>query len=166
MLARVRERAEQVATTYGMQEARGAERRPTEAASTIRTDGSGPIDVAVLDVSATGVRFTADADLTIGQEISLGLAGAGITRAFVARRNGNQYGCTFDAPIGEEATARAFSNAPVIHLGRRGQPAEPGEADLRELYRQHRFWQIPADALFATAVMIGVAVLVWWTLAR
>jgi hypothetical protein len=151
--------------TNGMQtEARRAERRSTRAASTIRTDTSGPIDVVVLDVSATGVRIVTAAELEIGQEISLGLAGAGVTRAFVARRDGEQYGCTFEAPIGEDVSARAFSNASVVRLGQRVSAAS-GQADLRELYRQHHFWQVPLDAVVATLVIVGGGLFALWHLA-
>jgi hypothetical protein len=154
-----------VVRTGGRQtEARRAARRSTHSASTIRTDSSGPIDVLVLDISATGVRIVTAADLKIGQEISLGLAGAGVTRAYVARRDGDQYGCTFEARIDDEASARAFSATPVLRLGRPGTAA--GQADLRELYRQHHFWQVPIDAVVATIMIVAGAAYVWWYLTR
>jgi hypothetical protein len=153
-----------VASITGRQkEIRRAERRTTQAASTIRTESSGPIDVVVLDISETGVRIVTHVDLAIGQEISIGLSGAGVTRAFVARRTGDQYGCTFEAPIGEEATAQAFSNAPVVRLGRSSD--EGGQTDLRELYRHHHFWQIPFDAVAMALAMVGAGLLAWWTFA-
>jgi hypothetical protein len=144
-------------------ESRRARRRTTRAASTIRTSGSGPIDVMVLDVSATGVQIVTPAQLSLGQEISIGLAGAGATRAFVARRDGDRYGCAFDAPIGPEAAERAFSNAPVIRLGQRvaAPAAGQGGADLRELYQQHSFWRIPVDAVLVTLGMVGLGVMGW-----
>lgn len=143
-------------------EARGAERRATQAASTIRTTGSGPLDVMVLDVSATGIRIVTPAPLEIGQEISIGLAGAGVTTAFVVRREGDRYGCAFEAPIGTSEAALAFSQPSIVRLGQREQvevavsSSSLGSADLRELYRQHRFLQLPPDAVF---VIIGYAVL-------
>jgi Co/Zn/Cd efflux system component len=144
-------------------EARGAPRRTIDSASTVRTDGSGPIDVLVRDLSETGVRIRTPAVLEIGQEISIGLAGAGLTRAFVVWRGGDHYGCVFDEPIGAADAARAFSASPVIHLGQLGEAeADRGAADLRDIYRQHRFWHIPADALVSTAVIVAAFLYLFW----
>jgi hypothetical protein len=143
---------------------RRAERRATRAASTLRADGvAGPIDVLVLDISSTGARIVTPAVLAVGQEISIGLAGAGVTRAFVAWRDADHYGCAFEAPIGAEATARAFSSAAIVRLGQpRALVQGSGETDLRALYRQHRFWALPADAIAAMMVLLGGAAVLAW----
>ncbi|WP_294394444.1 PilZ domain-containing protein [uncultured Sphingomonas sp.] len=144
---------------------RGARRRSTRAASTIRITGAGPIDVMVLDVSSTGVRILTPEPLDIGQEISIGLAGAGLTRAFVAWAEGEQYGCAFEAPIAQDVASRAFSKTAVVRLGQRQAAAQAaGSSDLRDLYHGHSFWQIPSDAILATILMIGLAVYLGWTL--
>jgi hypothetical protein len=140
------------------QDARRAERRKTQAASTMRTDGSGPLDVVVLDLSQTGVRIATSATLEIGQEISIGLAGAGVTRAYVAWASSGEYGCAFDAPLGTEDAARAFSRSEVVRLGPQTVAPSPGDVDLKELYRQHRFWALPLDAVLMTFLIAAGAI--------
>jgi hypothetical protein len=156
-----------MATSSGHRiETRRAPRRPIESASTVRTGASGPIDVLVRNLSETGVKIRTPASLVIGQEISIGLAGAGSTRAFVVWRNDDHYGCVFDAPIGAETAAQAFSSSPVVRLGQLADPdVEHGAADLRAIYRQHRFWHIPADALLAVAATLSACTyLIWYWL--
>jgi hypothetical protein len=145
--------------------ARAAERRPAMAASTMRAEGTTPIDVLVIDVSSTGIRIATAIELAIGQEISIGLAGAGATRAFVAWKHDGHYGCQFERPLEPDGDARAFSRAPVVHLGR-GEVAQP-EHDLRELYSRHRPWKLPLDAILVIIGEIGlVAVALWWLFGR
>jgi hypothetical protein len=128
----------------------------------MRTDGGDPVDVVVLDLSRSGVRIMTDARLSVGQEISIGLAGAGVTRAFVTWARNGEYGCAFERPIAPEDEAAAFSRAPVKKLGR--AVAEPDNPDndaedyLQELYRRHRVWALPWDAVL---MMLAMAVLLW-----
>jgi len=139
--------------------ARAAERRPADAPSTMRADGCMPVDVVVLDISRSGVRILTDATLEIGQEITIGLAGAGVTRAFVAWARDGEYGCAFERPIAPEDEALAFSHAPVKRLGVASSPSsDDGEDYLRELYRRHRVWAVPWDAVLMTVAMI---VMIW-----
>ena len=143
----------------------------------MRADGSpGPIDVLVIDISATGVRIATGFDLDVGQEITIGLAGAGTTRAFVAWKRDGQFGCQFERPLEPEGAARAFSHGRVVHLGARQTVQEPAMAgigagaggqrrrdDLRDLYVRHRAWRLPLDAilmLIAEAALVAGAV--WW----
>ncbi len=137
--------------------ARSAERRSTDAPSTMRADNGAPVDVLVLDISRSGVRIVTDAPLQIGQEISIGLAGAGVTRAYVAWARGGEYGCAFERPMAPEDEALAFSRAPVQRLGIVPRQSD-GEDYLRELYRRHRVWALPWDAVFMT---VGMAILIW-----
>ena len=149
-------------------EARVAERRPTMAASTMRADGAMPVDVMVIDVSATGVRISTAFMLEVGQEISIGLAGAGSTRAFVAWKRNDEYGCKFERPLEAEGAARAFSRSQVVHLGRIA-PVEQkgGHDDLRELWQQHHPWKIPLDAVVVLILELGVAGAgLWWMFGR
>ena len=142
-----------------MKNARTAERRATGAPSTMRADGCTPVDVVVLDISRSGVRIMTDASLEIGQEITIGLAGAGVTRAFVAWARGGEYGCAFERPMAPEEEALAFSRAPVKRLGTSAPPrSDDGEDYLRELYRRHRIWAIPWDAVLMALAML---VLIW-----
>jgi len=117
----------------------------------------------VLDLSRSGVRILSDATLEVGEEISIGLAGAGSTRAYVTWSRGGEYGCAFERPIGPEDEARAFSHAPVKWLGRTiPERTDKGEDYLRELYRRHRVWALPWDALVMMAVMAAIV----WALTR
>lgn len=149
-------------------EARTAERRSTMAASTMRAQGTTPIDVMVIDVSATGVRIATTIDLSIGQEISIGLAGAGATRAFVTWKRDNAYGCEFERPLEPEGEARAFSRAQVVHLGPVPEPKPAQEHDdLRDLYVRHRPWKLPLDAIVVIVVELGmIGGVVWWLFGR
>lgn len=137
-------------------EARRAKRRSAKAPSTMRSAGIEPIDVIVLDISRSGVRIVTDAELEIGQEISIGLAGAGVTRAYVRWANGGEYGCAFERPIAAEDEALAFSHAPVKRLGRAPVKTTSAESDdyLRELYRNHRVWALPWDATLMVLAML------------
>jgi hypothetical protein len=140
-------------------EARTAERRATDAPSTMRADGGAPVDVVVLDISRSGIRIQTDADLGIGQEISIGLAGAGVTRAYVAWARRNEYGCAFERPMAPEEEAAAFSRAPVKRLGRTSvAQTNAGDDYLRELYVRHRVWALPWDAVLMTA---AIGILLW-----
>jgi len=142
-----------------VKEARSAHRRATDAPSTMRTDGGEPTDVVVLDISRSGIRILSDAQLGIGQEISIGLAGAGVTRAFITWVRGKEYGCAFERPMAPEDEAIAFSRAPVKRLGRGViERAEAGEDYLRELYRRHRVWALPWDAVLMALAMLVLVV--------
>lgn len=145
-------------------EARVAERRPAMAASTMRADGAMPVDVMVIDISATGVRISTTYPLDVGQEISIGLAGAGSTRAFVAWKRDNEYGCRFERPLEPEGEARAFSRSPVVHLGRIAPvKQQDGHDDLRDLWLKHRHWKIPLDVFVVLIVELGLAGAgLWW----
>ena len=142
--------------------ARTAERRATDAPSTMRADNGAPVDVIVLDISRSGVRIVTDALLEIGQEITIGLAGAGVTRAFVSWSRNGEYGCAFEREMAPEDEALAFSKAPVKRLGTTidapRTSEEAGEDYLRDLYRRHRVWAVPWDAVLMTLAML---VLIW-----
>jgi hypothetical protein len=139
--------------------ARAAERRPAAAPSTMRADGVAPVDVVVLDISRSGVRIMTDATLEVGQEITIGLAGAGVTRAYVTWGRNGEYGCAFERPIAPEDEALAFSRAPVKRLGVATAPRSGnGEDYLRELYQRHRMWAIPWDAVL---MALAILALIW-----
>ncbi len=145
--------------TGDIRNTRRAQRRATDAPSTMRTDGGEPVDVVVLDLSRSGIRIMTDADLSVGQEISIGLAGAGVTRAYVTWARDGEYGCAFERPIAPEDEAAAFSRAPVKRLGRTLVERNDGAEDyLQDLYRRHRVWALPWDAVL---MALAMAVLVW-----
>ncbi|WP_293971593.1 PilZ domain-containing protein [Sphingomonas sp.] len=99
------------------QETPRASRRQADQPSTLRGTGdSQPQDSWVHDVSSTGMRIECRADLAIGDEITVGLAGAGATRARIVWRRGNEYGCQFDKPLSNDDAAQAFQGSPVVQL--------------------------------------------------
>lgn len=138
---------------------RAAERRVTEAPSTMRARNLAATDVTVLDLSQTGVRIASDAELQTGDEISIGLSGIGTRRAYVAWRRDGQYGCAFAKPLGPGEARDAFTSASVIRLGTPEQLEEATRAgdpgDLQELYGNHSLWCLPADAVLVLAAYLA-----------
>lgn len=122
-----------------MQETRRAERRSADQPSTLRGEGSAPQDSWVHDVSSTGMRIECRADLAIGEWVTVGLAGAGSTRARIVWRRGQEYGCAFEEPLSETDAAHACAGSPIVQLHAFGAkatatpPAEEVYADVRRL---------------------------------
>lgn len=151
------------ARTDGTFEARTAERRPTMAPSTLRSRDRAATDVTVIDLSQTGIRIATEAELGVGEEISIGLSGVGARRAYVAWRREGEYGCAFDLPLGPKEMTDAFTSVSVIRLGTAEEltaaTGTAGKAELIDLYGQHSLWRMPADAMLV--VTLYVAALGW-----
>lgn len=105
-------------------ERRAAYRRDVDGGSTVRVSGAFPHDVEVLDFSMTGARFSSPMAFDVGVPISIGLAGAGVSRAWVVRRDGNTYGCEFETPLSPARAALAFGLSSVVQFN------APGELQL------------------------------------
>lgn len=153
---------------WQMRDARRAARREAKAASTLRAAGPQAIDVHVLDLSETGIRIAADVALEVGQEISIGLAGVGARRAYVAWARGTEYGCAFGTALAPEEAAKAFATASVIAIG---GPAAPSggaidNAQLKALYADHRTWALPLDAVVVGAAFLILFGIAFWDLVR
>lgn len=97
-----------------------SDRRPVDLESTVRGFDAQPLDVVVRDFSRTGVGFTSTRDLPLGTEISIGLAGAGATRATIVRRVGDEHGCEFDTPLTPAQAAIAFAISSVVEFAPAG----------------------------------------------
>lgn len=152
------------------QETRRAERRAADQPSTLRgTGNSEPQDSWVHDVSSTGMRIECRAELAIGEEITVGLAGAGATRAHVVWKRGNEYGCKFEKPLSTEDANQAFQGSPVVRLHQFGQrptaaaaaPVDDQTAELLRLIEDQptrgRFWMAGiAAAMLAVAVPLSM----------
>jgi hypothetical protein len=147
----------------GREDARAAERRPAMAPSTLRARGLTATDVTVVDLSQTGARIRSEAALSVGDEISIGLAGVGARRAYVAWRREGDYGCAFADPLEAQEVARAFSSASVVRLGSPTQVAQAAQAghnaELQSLYGTHSLWRLPWDAV---AAVLGYGILFGW----
>ncbi|MDO6416924.1 PilZ domain-containing protein [Sphingomonas sp. BIUV-7] len=143
-----------------------AERRNADQPSTLRGQGSAPQDSWVHDVSSTGMRIECRADLAVGDEVTVGLAGAGATRARIVWRSGNEYGCQFDEPLTSEVAAQAFHGAPVVQLHSFGRAAAAPEADdeteallrlIDDRPTRGRFWMAGlAAAMVAVAAPLSL----------
>lgn len=75
------------------------ERHSVALDGTLRGPERRPYDVVVEDLSRSGFRVPAVADLELDDPISLGLAGVGLCPARVVRRTEQGYGCAFLAPL-------------------------------------------------------------------
>jgi len=77
------------------EERRFSQRRRVGADATLRTAKAVPHDVVVQDLSTTGCRFTSDDAFSDGTRVSIGIAGVGVHRAQILRRDGRLHGCEF-----------------------------------------------------------------------
>jgi len=59
------------------------------------------------DLTGDGCKIETDADLEVGSNLTLGLAGIGRTSARVVWRSGDTYGCLFEAPLSPSSVAAA-----------------------------------------------------------
>jgi len=147
-----------------------AERRQADQPSTLREQGSSvPQDSWVHDVSSTGMRIESRAELAVGDEITVGLAGAGATRAHVVWKRGKEYGCQFEQPLSAEDAARAFLGSPVVALHQFGHrtvepvPMDDRTAEMLRLIEDQpvhgRLWMVGlAAAMIATAVPLSMVI--------
>ena len=150
------------------QDTRRAERRQADQPSTLREDGgAAPQDSWVHDVSSTGMRIESRADLAVGDAITVGLAGAGATRAHVVWKRGNEYGCQFEVPLSAEDAAHAFQGSPVVALHQFGHrtvatpPMDDRTAEMLRLIEDQpangRLWMAGlAAAMIVTAVPLSI----------
>lgn len=147
------------------QDARWAERHQVERDATLRDPAWSPIDAVVEDLSETGFRVIAAADIAVGAEIGLGLSGIGTREARVVRRAGTLYGCEFLVPLTAEQlkAALAAPDAEPIALPRADPPAPFAAVTFGEPERHHdrlplkqRALSIVVGAILAWAIMIGL----------
>jgi hypothetical protein len=117
----------QMAASPNSSDARRASRRRTDAPSTLRAKATGPIDTIVHDVSATGARIQCEAELAIGDAVSIGLTGVGAVRAIVVWNREDFYGLDFMTPLAAADADHAFTGETVISLG---GPVAPEEAEV------------------------------------
>lgn len=73
-------------------------------------------EVAVRDVSQTGVRFECRRSLDVGQRVRVELACVGAKTATVAWTNASLHGCDFVVPLRFQDVARAFLERTTVLL--------------------------------------------------
>jgi hypothetical protein len=88
---------------------RSAERHAVSLDGTLRDPEWNPYDVVVEDLSSSGFRMPARADLEVGAYVSLGLPGVGICPARVVRQAGDRYGCAFLVPLNSAELGSAIT---------------------------------------------------------
>lgn len=139
---------------------RQAERRQAEMPATVRADLREPIDVKVLNLSATGVAIETSRALPVGSTFHIGIAGVPLQQARVAREMAHGYGCEFIRPITEADVERAGVENTVLFPGER-LPAPPYPDPVIQLWpRRTRMTLAIAGAALAWAVTIGIAAVV------
>lgn len=94
-------------------DARHGERYPVALEATLRDAGPVPFDAAIEDLSVSGFRVSAPAELTVGDEIAIGIAGIGVRKARVARSDGTVHGCEFLLPLTNPQLATALEAPPA-----------------------------------------------------
>ena len=154
-------------TIANRQEARRAERRSANAPSTLRAHSGGPVDTFVHDVSQTGARIESEAELILGDFVSIGLTGVGAVRAIVVWKREHQYGLDFIVPLTADDAARAFAKGTVVGLiptrsiAPEAQPEAEGEAEAG-VYAEATGWLSALLVVVAGGTALGVAVLQGW----
>lgn len=88
---------------------RAAERYPVVLDGTLRNARAEPQDVVIDDLSATGFRTTTASNVTVGEDITLGVFGVGLRAARVLRETDTGYGCQFLVPLTADELATALS---------------------------------------------------------
>ena len=147
-------------------DARNAERHRVDFDATLRDPAFQPIDVVIEDLSATGLRVVTRANLAMGVEVGLGLAGIGTHRARVVRRGDGNYGCEFVTPLTSSDLAIALSAPSTAPVSLPNAPwAAPAPADPRRavstgLSPRGRLFAIVACALAAWVVAAALGAFV------
>jgi len=99
------------------QDRRRSSRRPIESGSMLRVSATmGGVIVEVSDLSHYGCGIESAFKLSLGEEVQLGLDGAGSVRGRIASARGSHYGVEFLAPLATSEMARAFTGAQILTL--------------------------------------------------
>ena len=116
----------------------------------------GSIDMAVHNISATGLLLEGDAALALGDHLDIVLPHAGATRARVIWASGALYGCQFDTPI-SPATLSAAQLRAVVGNDREEDtaPTLPGTESFGD--RLHRLRTAKRLTQMQIATELGVS---------
>ena len=147
-------------------EARRAERRRADAPSTLRASASGPVDSFVHDISQTGAKISCDAELLIGDFVSIGLTGVGAVNAIVVWRRGQDYGLDFVMPLSHDDVRKAFADGSVVSLAppRPSRSLSQLEADPEEegIYAEASGWLSMLLFMVFAGTCLGVFAIRHW----
>ena len=123
------------------EERRRAVRYPVEMGATLRGAGGEPIDVLIYDLSLTGFRMETPAVLDMKEPVWIGIGGAQVDAALVARRGPTGYGCEFVTPITMAQLKSALNPGKIVHqLDWREEDLDPPEGDLEVDPTDGHYW--------------------------
>jgi hypothetical protein len=109
-------------------ERRVSDRRVVSGESTVRAADARPVSSIVHDLSTGGATIETEADLPLGETVTIGLPMVGRHAATVVRRTGNRYACHFKHPLDATYVKLAFTGDNVIR-GAFVVAAPPSEAE-------------------------------------
>lgn len=96
---------------------RRGERKPVDSETVLRigvlNEG---IKVSVRDISHLGCGLVTSRQLAVGEEVQLGLDGAGTVRGWVVNARKDHYGIEFAKPLATPEMMNAFTGAKIITL--------------------------------------------------
>ena len=147
---------------------RSAERRKLRLDSTLEATGE---DVAIHDISSTGMLIETSAELAHFEALEVDLPYAGVTRALIVWNSGFYYGCAFSQPISKAAVSAALLRAapeaePELFPSQRPRapdtredapPAHPEANGASHAGAYEKKWSLGASARF----ILASAILLW-----
>lgn len=137
-------------------DSRGTDRRDVELDATIRDERARPVDVTVTNLSRAGFAVEATIELTIDNELGIGIAGVGIRPATVVWRAGQLYGCRFKRPLTPSDFERALISESVVTASF-GVAAGEAENEAAAVFVPE--YKLPMRARLA--VIVGSSALLW-----
>lgn len=96
---------------------RRGERKPVDSETVLRVGVSNEgIAVSVRDISRSGCGLVSARKLAVGEEVQLGLDGAGTVLGWVVDAREDHYGIEFARPLATPEMVNAFTGAKIITL--------------------------------------------------
>lgn len=137
---------------------RGAARHEVALEATLRDNDRRPHDVVVEELSKTGFLVPAVAQLSPGEQVTIGISGIGMCHARVVREAEGGFGCEFLHPLSEDELAEAIVTKPAepVPLPLPLPRLSYSEASDAEVIDDRWPWRVRVWSL------IGLAAVFWW----
>ncbi|HEX7856078.1 MAG TPA: PilZ domain-containing protein [Sphingobium sp.] len=146
---------------------RSAVRTQVDKASTIRTGDGVPLDVVIENLSHSGFKIECLANLAVGEEIALGLAGVGVRAAIVLWSNGSTAGCRFNDPISQAEMEATIAASTVIDASNVWGPLPSENAAVpQRRYSTRRKLALVLAATLAAWVFWSAVAIAFWQIVR
>lgn len=121
--------------------------------------GGGAYDILVADLTREGCRITTSLDLEPGSLVTLGFAGIGHTVGRVVWRDGQSFGCLFEADLPSGAvTAATLNNVDRLH-GLVSVSTPVGPQDVKWSRGRQLTLIVGSSAVLWAAIIAGLAVI-------